>query len=144
MIVLLDVLIKQYRDEDKLYLSWDKAAWHCSKKFLEYVALLNSKEFHKLQDIPFIELAPLPASAQFLNVIESVFSGLAKSVIHNSNYTDVGECQHAIDLYFKKRNKHFQENPHKAGNKIWGKELVPPHFDKAHKCKTTNSLSTFN
>src|ERR1700722_2787875 len=28
--------------------------------------------------------APLPAGAQFLNVIESVFSGMSRAVIHNS------------------------------------------------------------
>jgi len=29
---------------------------------------------------------PLPAGAQFLNVIESVFSGMARAIIHNSDY----------------------------------------------------------
>ena len=35
---------------------------------------------------PIVETAPLPAGAQFLNVIESVFSGMARAIIHNSNY----------------------------------------------------------
>jgi hypothetical protein len=35
---------------------------------------------------PTVETAPLPSGAQFLNVIESVFSGLARSIIHNSDY----------------------------------------------------------
>ena len=38
-----------------------------------------------------VELAPLPASAQFLDVIESVFSGLARAIIHNSDYSSVSE-----------------------------------------------------
>jgi hypothetical protein len=76
-------------------------------------------------------LAPLPASAQFLNVIESVFSGMAKAIIHNSNYSSVAECQMAINRYFVERNAYFQENPKKAGNKIWGKELALPVFHEA-------------
>jgi hypothetical protein len=35
---------------------------------------------------PVVDLAPLPAGAQFLNVIESVFSGMAPAIIANSNY----------------------------------------------------------
>jgi hypothetical protein len=35
---------------------------------------------------PIVETAPLPARAQFLNVIESVFSDMARSIIHNSDY----------------------------------------------------------
>jgi hypothetical protein len=34
---------------------------------------------------PEIEILPLPAQAQFLNVIESVFSGMARAIIHNSD-----------------------------------------------------------
>lgn len=49
-----------------------------------------------------VVLAPLPISSQFLNVIESVFSGLAKTVLHNSDYETISNCQNAIDLYFKK------------------------------------------
>jgi len=43
-----------------------------------------------------LELAPLPASAQFLNVIESVFSGMARAIIHNSDYPSVAAAQEAI------------------------------------------------
>jgi hypothetical protein len=35
---------------------------------------------------PHVKLVPLPSCAQFLNVIESVFSGMAKAVIHNSDF----------------------------------------------------------
>jgi hypothetical protein len=38
---------------------------------------------------PIMKTAALPAGAQFLNVIESVFSGLARAVIHNSDYPSV-------------------------------------------------------
>jgi hypothetical protein len=46
-------------------------------------------------------LAPLPAGAQFLNVIESVFSGMARAVIDNSNYGSVDEARAAIDRYIQ-------------------------------------------
>lgn len=34
-------------------------------------------------------LAPLPAGAQFLNVVESVFSGTARAILANSNYGSI-------------------------------------------------------
>jgi len=69
-----------------------------------------------------VKLAPLPSCAQFLNVIESVFSGMARAVIHNSNYESVEECKAAIDRHFAERNEYFKRNPKRAGNKIWGDE----------------------
>ena len=33
-----------------------------------------------------VKLAPLPTCSQFLNVIESIFSGMARAIMHNSNY----------------------------------------------------------
>jgi hypothetical protein len=80
-------------------------------------------------------LAPLPAGAQFLNVIESVFSGMAKAVLHNSDYQSVSECKKAIDLYFSERNRNFINNPKRAGKKIWGDELVKPVFKESNICK---------
>ena len=82
-----------------------------------------------------MELAPLPSCAQFLNVIESVFSGMAKAIIHNSNYESVEECKDAIDRHFSERNKFFKETPKKAGNKIWGKEITKAKFKESNNCK---------
>jgi hypothetical protein len=87
---------------------------------------------------PRVELAPLPSSAQFLNVIESVFSGMAKAIIHNSDYRSVEECMRAIDRYFIERNQHFKDNPRRAGDKIWGKELVKSQFSTVNNCKNSN------
>jgi hypothetical protein len=53
---------------------------------------------------------------------------MAKSIIHNSDYTDLAECHAVIDRYFLERNAHFQQHPQKAGNKIWGREIVAPIF----------------
>jgi len=138
MIRLIHKLIKQYHDQDKLYICWDSAGWHISKKLLAEVVVLNSKAYRQKYGNPEIELAPLPTSAQFLNVIESVFSGLARSVIHNSNYATLEGCKQAIDEYFETRNRHYQENPKRAGNKIWGKEVVPSVFNDSNNCKRTS------
>jgi transposase len=135
MIKLIDLLLIKYHDDNKLYFSWDAASWHASKKLIKHVELINSVYYRQHNKTPLVELAPLPASAQFLNVIESVFSGLAKSIIHNSDYQNLDECKAAITLYFNERNEHFIQHPQKAGNKIWGKELVVPTFKDTHNCK---------
>ena len=135
MIKLLEILLVQYSNEKKLFFSWDSASWHASKELNKKVTDVNSKNYRKKHKSPLVELAPLPSSAQFLNVIESVFSGLAKAIIHNSNYPSVEKCKSAIDLYFAERNKYFLENPKRAGNKIWGKEIVKPIFDEGQNCK---------
>lgn len=135
MIKLIDLLLIKYQNEEKLYFSWDAASWHASKKLVSHIEQLNSDSYRLIHKTPLVGLAPLPASAQFLNVIESVFSGLAKSIIHNSDYTSLDECKAAINLYFKTRNNHFILHPQKAGNKIWGKELVVPAFKDSHNCK---------
>lgn len=82
-----------------------------------------------------METAPLPAGAQFLNVIESVFSGMARAIIHNSDYQSVDAARAAIDCYFSDRNRHFRDNPKRAGNRIWGNELVPSAFSESNNCK---------
>jgi transposase len=135
MLRLLYVLLHQYRGCRKLYFSWDAASWHSSKRLYRHVNRVNSAEYRRQRDTPEVELAPLPASAQFLNVIESVFSGMARAIIHNSDYGSVAETMCAIDEYFSVRNEEFRLKPKRAGNWIWGKELVPPEFDHAHNCK---------
>ncbi len=66
---------------------------------------------------------------------QSVFSGLARGVIHNSNYMSADEAKAAIDRYFDERNNHFQINPKRAGKKIWGEERVSCEFHEANNCK---------
>lgn len=133
-IKLIDLLVEKYQDQRRLYLSWDNVSWHRSRILLDHIAEQN------LKGKPEILLAPLPSCTQFLNVIESVFSGLAKSVIHNSNYVSMDECKGAIDLYFAERNAHFIANPKRAGNKIWGKEQVVPAFKDTHHCRNVRAM----
>ena len=88
-----------------------------------------------LEGFPIVKAAPLPACAQFLNVIESVFSGMARAIIHNSDYQSVEAARGAIDRYFCERNEYFATHPKKAGQKFWGKERVPSMFAEGQNCK---------
>jgi len=135
MLRLLEILLKKYRGNNCIYLSWDAAKWHCSKKFTDRVKEVNRPKYRKTHGTPLVKLAPLPAGAQFINVIESVFSGMAKAIIHNSDYASVKECKRAINKYFSDRNRKFKKNPKRAGNKIWGKERVKPQFSESNNCK---------
>jgi transposase len=140
MIKLLDLLLIEYRNTDKLYFSWDAASWHASKQLYDYIILVNAADYRNEHRTPAVELAPLPVSAQFLNVIESVFSGLAKAVIHNSDYESAEECRMAIDRHFQDRNAHFRQHPTRAGDKIWGGEIVPPEFNEGRHTKSLTGM----
>ena len=135
MIQLLEILLTEYADQDCIYFSWDAASWHASKKLYEKVDQINSAKNRNKHSGPFVRLAPLPASAQFLNVIESVFSGMARAILHNSDYGSVMEAVIAIDRHFEERNSYYRENPQRAGNKIWGQERVIPKFNESNNCK---------
>ena len=128
---MVQLLLEEYRDVRTLYLSWDAASWHISKELLAFVDAHNGQ----CDASPRLELVPLPASAQFLNVIESVFSGMARAIIHSSDYSSVKDACEAIDRYFAERNRHYAENPKRAGKKIWGKERTSVDFDPANNCK---------
>jgi transposase len=133
MIKMMEILVDRYRDRRKLYLSWDAASWHISKRLYQRI------EEHNAAVIglggPAVETAPLPSGAQFLNVIESVFSGMARAIIHNSDYATLDDARAAIDRYFEERNVQFKEHPRRAGKKIWRKEREPAAFSDANNCK---------
>jgi transposase len=133
MIRMTDILIKQYSTASKLYISWDAASWHISRELKYHINEHNEKA--KFNKLPLIELAPLPASAQFLNVIESVFSGMARAIIHNSDYESTKVAMDAIDRHFMERNQYFLDNPKRAGNKIWGMERTSSEFIASNNCK---------
>lgn len=133
MIKLLEVLLGQYRDCTRLYFSWDAAGWHASRRFLKRVGEVNSRKYRRGHGTPNVEIVPLPARAQFLNVIESIFNGLAVSVVHNSDYASVDEAKAAIDRYFAERNLHFQQNPKRAGNKMCGNGKCGQHLPRGSK-----------
>jgi hypothetical protein len=138
MIKLMEILLEQYSNQRCLYLSWDAASWHISAKLAKRVKEVNATSESAQHLQPMVKLAPLPSSAQFLNVIESVFSGMAKAELHNSDYQTVEECKAALDTYIADRNENYKQHPMRAGDKIWGKELVEPTFKAANNCKDPN------
>jgi transposase len=130
---LIDLLRRRYKGYRRMYLSWDAAPWHSSEQLLDRVEFLNGWAAH--DGAPQIEILPLPAQAQFLNVIESVFSGMARAVIHNSDYATVADAQAAITRYLEERNRSFAVTPRRAGRSIWGQERMPAAFAVTNNCK---------
>ena len=133
VILLIDRLREGYATYRKLLLSWDSAPWHSSARLREHLAMLNERA--ALDRRPVVEVLPLPTSAQFLNVIESVFSGMARAILHNSDYVTLQDCKNAITRYLADRNAAFRRDPKRAGRTIWGKERVSPRFSETNNCK---------
>lgn len=132
MIRMADLLRSQYAGRRRIYLSWDAASWHVSKKLKVHLQKVNRSAIH---GCPAVEIAPLPSGAQFLNVIESVFSGMARAIIHNSDYPSFEAVISAIDQYFRERNAHFAGRPSRAGRKIWQLERASCEFSDSNNCK---------
>jgi hypothetical protein len=133
MIRMMDLLRVQYRDCSTIYLSWDAASWHVSKELFAEIKKRNAEA--AVRHYPIVRTAALPAGAQFLNIIESVFSGMSRAIIHNSDYPSLEAAQQAIDTHFAKRNESFRIHPKKAGCKIWGAERVSTEFREGNNCK---------
>jgi transposase len=118
MIDLIEILYNQYYEKSKLFITWDAASWHRSNELLDWLDIFNTETRH-IGGGPIIEFIPLPTSSQFLNVIESIFSGMKRAVIHHSDYQTEEEMKSAISLHFADRNNFFRDNPKRAGKKIW-------------------------
>ena len=132
-IKLIEILRAGYRSYRKLYLSWDAAPWHKSELLNDSLAALNERALADRR--PVIAILPLPTSAQFLNVIEAVFSGMSRAILHNSNYSTLDDAKAAIARYLDERNRTFLESPGRAGRSIWGKEPVSSVFTETNNCK---------
>ena len=118
MIDLAELLFNQHHDATRIFLTWDAASWHRSDALSEWLDRFNTET--RVRDYgPTVELVPLPTSSQFLNVLEAVFSGMKRAVIHNSDYRTTEEMKSAISRHFSERNAYFKENPKRAGKKIW-------------------------
>jgi hypothetical protein len=133
MILLVDRLREDYASYRKLFLSWDSAPWHSSARLREHLQAIN--DCAKIDQRPTFEVLPLPTSAQFLNVIESVFSGMARAVLHNSDYATLEDCKAAVTRYLTDRNDAFIKDPKRAGRSIWGSERVTSAFSETNNCK---------
>jgi transposase len=126
IIDLAEILFNQYHAKSKIYLTWDAASWHGSDELVQWTDKLN--EWNKTSAAgPMIEFVPLPSSAQFLDVIEAVFSGMKKAVIHSSDYQSEEEMKTAISTHFRERNEFFKRNPKRAGKKIWEVDFFQDH-----------------
>ena len=126
IIDLAEMLFNQYHARSKIYLTWDAASWHGSDELVQWTDKLNA--WNKTSDAgPIIEFVPLPSSAQFLDVIEAVFSGMKRAVIHNSDYQSEEEMKAAISTHFRERNEFFKHNPKRAGKKIWEINFFQDH-----------------
>ena len=118
MIDLAEIIFNQNLSKSRIYLTWDAASWHRSSQLVQWVD--NFNEFNAVGGPgPRIEFVPLPSSAQFLNVVEAVFSGMKRAVIHGSDYQSDKEMKMAISKHFCDRNQFFLKDPKRAGNKIW-------------------------
>jgi hypothetical protein len=133
MIKMIDSTRRGASEKTAIYFSRDAASWHMSKALNNHVVFLNG--WAAYDNAPRVVLVPLPARAQFLNVIESVFSGMARAVIHNSNFGGVNEAKKLIDGYIEQRNLYFLRHPKRAGNKIWGCEKFPSAFNETRNFK---------
>ena len=118
MMALLEMLYNQYHDKSKIYVTWDAVSWHNSVVLIQWVDEFNAANSGERRG-PMIELIPLPTSAQFLNAIEGVFSGMTRAVINNSDYKCPEDMKVAISQHFNQRNRYFTEHPARAGKKIW-------------------------
>jgi transposase len=118
MIDLIEILFNQHTFTSRIYLTWDAASWHKSGLLVEWLDTFNVETCSSGFG-PTIHLVPLPTSSQFLDVIEAVFSGMKKAVVHHSDYQSEGEMKTAISRHFVERNSYFRDNPKRAGKKIW-------------------------
>jgi len=118
IIDLVEILYNRYHDKSRIYLTWDAASWHGSNELVKWADEINT--WNAANGFgPTIEFVPLPSSAQFLDVIEAVFSAMKRAVIHNSDYESEEEMKNAISTHFRERNDYFKHNPRRAGKKIW-------------------------
>lgn len=60
MIKMVELLRTQYVNYRRIYISWDAASWHVSKKLKTRLQALNGDA---VNGYPMVEFAPLPSGA---------------------------------------------------------------------------------
>jgi transposase len=118
IIELMELLFNQYHGKSKIYVTWDAVSWHRSEGLAGWLDAFNETTRNTKRG-PIIEVAPLPTSSQFLNVIEGVFSGMMRAIVNNSDYQSDEEMKVAMSRHLWERNLFFRENPKRVGKKIW-------------------------
>lgn len=111
VIEILKMIISITLHKDNVYVTWDSASWHDSKSLKTFI-----EEQNRICK-PRIKVLPLPSKAQYLNTIESYFSGMKKAIIHNSDYQNREEMIAAIERYFREKNLKNITNYFKTKNK---------------------------
>ena len=96
-----------HADRRRLYLSWDAASWHISKQLNRRIEEHNVNVTERGGVV--VEAAPLPSGAQFLNVIELVFSGMSRAIIHSSDYPSLDEAKAAVARYLRSETTTFRK-----------------------------------
>lgn len=117
LIALINALTVKHKDCSRIFLTWDAISVHSSKELMTWIENHNQETGN-----PVVEVVPLPSNSQFLNVIEAVFGGMKRAVICNSDYPSAKAMKEAIARHFEERNQYYQDNPKRAGNKIWDKQ----------------------
>ena len=120
MIDLIEILFNQYNNAPVIYITWDAASWHDSMNLKEWLDEFNATT-QRFGTGPLIFLIPLPTSSQFLDVIEAIFSGMKRAVIHHSDYKTDTEMKEALSSHFRERNTFFKENPKRAAKRSGSK-----------------------
>jgi hypothetical protein len=118
IIELIELLFNQFHDKMTIYITWDAVSWHNSIALMEWLDSFNDTT-RNCGKGPIIEVLPLPTSSQFLNVIEGVFSGMMRAVVHNSDYQSEVEMKLAMSRHLCERNLFFMANPKRVGKRIW-------------------------
>lgn len=132
-ILLVDRVREDYAAYRKLFLSWDSAPWHSSARLNEHLRIVNARA--PLDRRPTIEVVPLPTSAQFLNVIESVFSGMARAILHNSDYPTLEDCKAAVTRYFSGSRRSFPQGSQACRKSDLGEGTSLVHLHETNNCK---------
>ena len=118
MVTLIELLFNQHMSAKRLYITWDCASWHDSVLLVEWLDELNA-ETQRVGFGPVVHLIPLPTSAQFLDVLEAVFSGMKRAVVHHSNYDSINAMKGAISRHFSKGMNTSATIRSELGKKIW-------------------------
>jgi hypothetical protein len=125
MIKMMDLLRAQYHNCSTIYLSWDAASLHISHDLARHVKQRNHEA--QAEGYPIVKTAPLPTGAQFLNVIESVFSGMARAIIHNSDYGSIEAAKERSTAITLNGTNTFRRAPKRAGRTSAGSVLSARH-----------------
>ncbi|MDD2467367.1 MAG: IS630 family transposase [Desulfobulbus sp.] len=79
IILMLGQICALYPAAPKIFVTWDAISSHGSKELYSWRDNHNKTVLEKGAG-PVVELVPLPSKSQFLNVIESIFSGMKRAV----------------------------------------------------------------